>query len=156
MASLDRTRATGWSLVAVQGALLVGLISLSGRDDWPTPPWLHSVGTALVAAGLVVVAVGGTGLGRLLTATPVPKDGGALVTDGLYRWVRHPIYTGVLLIVGGLVAPSGRWLTLALGSLTVAFFFGKSSWEEQRLAETYDGYSAYQQATPRFFPRLRD
>lgn len=142
--------------MAIQGVLLVGLISLSGRDDWPTPPWLHVVGVGLVVAGLVVVAVGGTRLGQLLTPTPVPKDGGTLVTDGLYRWVRHPIYTGVLLIVGGLVAPSGRWLTLALGGLTVAFFFAKSAWEEDRLLEQYPGYGDYKRATPRFFPRMRD
>lgn len=156
MVSLDRSRAIGWSLVAVQGVLLVGLISIGGRDDWPTPPWLHQVGTGLVTIGLIVVAVGATGLGRLLTATPVPKSGGALVTDGLYRWVRHPIYTGVLLIVVGLVAPSGRWLTLVLGCLTAVFFFVKSTWEEERLAERYDGYADYRRATPRFFPRLRD
>jgi protein-S-isoprenylcysteine O-methyltransferase Ste14 len=156
MKLLDRTRATGWSLVAVQGVLLVALISLGGSDDWPTPSWLHQVGTAVVAIGLVIVAVGGTRLGRLLTATPIPKAGGALVTDGLYRWVRHPIYTGVLIIVVGLVAPSGRWLTLIVGCVTVAFFFAKSAWEEQRLADQYPDYAEYQRSTPRFVPRLRD
>lgn len=156
MTPLGRTRAIGWSLVAVQGVLLVGLIGLGGRDDWPTPPWLHQVGTAVLAIGLVIVAVGGTGLGRLLTATPVPRAGGELVTDGLYRWVRHPIYTGVIVIVVGLVAPSGRWLTLAIGCVTVAFFFVKSTWEEQRLADHYPDYVEYQRSTPRFVPRLRD
>lgn len=147
-------RVVGWALVAVQSVLLITLILLGGGDAWPTPTWLGITSTAAVVVGLIAVAVAATGLGRLVTPTPVPKADGALVTDGLYRFVRHPIYTGVLTIVVGLVVPSGNWLTLAVGLVTVAFFYAKSDWEEARLTEHYDNYDAYRSRTPRFFPRL--
>ncbi len=150
----SKNRAIGWALVGIQGVLLIALISLGSGDAWPTPDWLHTISTAAVVIGLIAVAVAATGLGRLVTPTPVPKADGDLVTDGLYRFVRHPIYTGVLIIAAGLVAPSGRWLMLAVGLVTVAFFYAKSTWEEQRLAEHYDDYDDYRSRTPRFFPWL--
>ncbi len=144
----------GWGLVAIQGVLLLTLVLLGGGDAWPTPSWLRTASTAVLVLGLVLIAVAASGLGRLVTPTPVPRAGGDLVTDGLYRFVRHPIYTGVLLVVGALVVPSGNWATLAVSVLTVAFFYAKSTWEEQRLAERYPGYAEYRMRTPRFFPRL--
>ena len=138
----------------MQVVLLAALVLLSGGDAWPTPDWLHTLSTILVVFGLIAVAVAATGLGRLITPTPVPKANGELVTGGLYRFVRHPIYTGVLVIVAGLVAPSGNWLTLMVGLVTVVFFYAKSSWEEQRLIDHYADYASYRSRTPRFFPRL--
>lgn len=146
--------------VAVQAALLIALIALGGSDDWPTPRWLELAGTVMVVLGLLIAAVAASGLGRLLTPTPVPRAGGQLVTAGFYRHVRHPVYSGVLLVVAGLVVASGRWLSLGLGVVAVVFFYGKSTWEEQRLAEHYPDYPAYRETTPRFLPRpgsrLRD
>ena len=150
----SKNRLIGWALVIIQGVLLIALISLGSGDAWPTPDWLRTISTVSVVIGLIAVAVAATGLGRLVTPTPMPKADGDLVTNGLYGVVRHPIYTGVLIIVAGLVAPSGRWLTLAVGVVTVVFFYAKSTWEEQRLAEHYEGYDDYRSRTPRFFPRL--
>lgn len=150
----SRQRIIGWALVAVQAVLLVALIALGGGEAWPTPTWLRSASTALVVVGLVVIAAAATGLGRLLTPTPVPKADGSLVTDGLYRFVRHPIYSGVLVVAVGLVLPSGNPVTLVVGVATIAFFYAKSSWEEARLAEEYPDYDEYRARTPRFMPRL--
>ena len=78
---------------------------------------------------------------------------GSDVNTGAYRFVRHPIYTGVLTIVVGLVVPSGSAVTLAIGLATIAFFNVKARWEEDRLAETYPDYRDYARTTPRFVPR---
>lgn len=150
----SRTNLIGWALVGLQVALLGTLVLLGGGDAWPTPSWLRTASTVAVVIGLIAVATAATGLGRLVTPTPVPKADGVLVTDGLYRFVRHPIYTGVLVIVAGLVVPSGSWVTLGVGALTVGFFYAKSTWEEQRLAERYVDYDDYRSRTPRFFPGL--
>lgn len=143
----------GWSLVVVQALLLVGLVVLPSRNDWPTPRWLHLFGTGFVVLGVIVVIVASLNLGRSLTPTPVPSSGGSLRTDGLFRFVRHPIYTGVLLIVVGLVGASGSLPSLALGAATAAFFTFKAKWEETLLAERFPEYHAFAAATPRFIPR---
>jgi protein-S-isoprenylcysteine O-methyltransferase Ste14 len=145
---------TGWVFVAVQVVLLVVLVVVPTGEAWPMPGWLAAVRLALVAGGLGVVVIAGLNLGRALTPTPVPNQGG-LRTDGLYRFVRHPIYSGVLLVVLGLTLGTRQWWGLGLGLVTVAFFTVKARWEEARLAETYPGYAEYAAATPRFVPRPR-
>ncbi len=145
----------GWVFVAGQVVLLVLLVFLPGGDDWPTPPWLRSIGQVAVLVGLALVVAGSLRLGSGLTPTPVPSERGHLETGGLYRYVRHPIYTGVLVIVAGLTVRSGSSVTLAVAVVTVVFFRGKAAWEESRLRERYDGYAEYAARTPRFVPGRR-
>jgi protein-S-isoprenylcysteine O-methyltransferase Ste14 len=144
---------TGWVYVALQGVLLGALILLPGRDDWATPSWLRGAGYGFILAGLAVIAIASLRLGPALTPTPVPTSRGVLATTGLYRWVRHPIYTGVLTIVAGLTVRSGSLVHLAVAVTTVVFFTVKAKWEEARLAERYVDYDDYAARTPRFVPR---
>lgn len=143
----------GWLWVGGQAILLGCLILLPGRDDWPTPSWLQSLAAVLFFAGLGLIVLASLGLGRGLTPTPVPSERGALTTGGFYRYVRHPIYTGVLAVVAGMTLRSGSWIVLAIAVLTVAFFDRKAAWEEQQLTAHYTDYPAYAAATPRFIPR---
>lgn len=143
----------GWLFVAVQAGLIAGLVLLPGRNDWPTPDGMRVFATGLSIAGFVGLGAAALRLGRALTPTPVPKDDATLVVTGLYRFVRHPIYTSVLVLVVGIVLRSGSVLTAALGVATFAFFNTKAAWEERRLAERYAGYAAYAARTPRFIPR---
>lgn len=145
--------AVGWVFVAVQAVLLCALIFLPGNDHWGTPGWLRLAGMAFILIGLTVIGLASLKLGSSLTPTPVPNGRGALTTNGLYRFVRHPIYSGVLAIVVGLTIRSGSLVHLAIAIASVAFFNGKAKWEEDRLAEHFPGYSEYASRTPRFVPR---
>jgi protein-S-isoprenylcysteine O-methyltransferase Ste14 len=109
----------------------------------------------LIVGGLAGIGVASLRLGSALTATPVPTERGSLTTGGLYRYVRHPIYTAVLGIVIGLVIRSGSVPSLAVGLATVGFFNVKARWEERRLAVAYPDYAAYAARTPRFIPHPR-
>ncbi len=146
-------RQTGWLFVATQFVLLATLVVLPTGTDWPLPPGLTIVGIALVIVGLVVVGLAASHLGESLTATPEPKSDASLRTGGLYRFARHPIYSGVLLVVVGLAVRSRSFAALAVGVVTVVFFNGKAAWEERRLAAIYPGYAEYAGTTPRFVPR---
>ena len=146
-------RAIGWAFVALQAALIVVLVVLGGRGDWPTPGWLVTIGYVLFFGGVAIIGVAALRLGPALTATPVPTTSGQLTTTGLYRWARHPIYTGVFAIVAGITVRSASWPTLAVAVGLVVFFNVKARWEEARLADRYSGYPAYAAVTPRFIPR---
>lgn len=148
---MDRAR-VGWLFVAVQVVLLVTLVLLPRGDAWPMPGWLLGIAGGLTVLGLVVVVVASLNLGRALTPTPVPNGQGGLRTGGLYRFVRHPIYTGVLSIVLGIALGTGRWSGAVLAAVTVVFFVLKARWEEARLVEAFPGYVAYAASTPRFVP----
>lgn len=148
-------RTTGWTFVAAQFVLLLVLAIRSGRpgDDWATPAGVRALAALCTLGGLVVIVVAALQLGRSLTATPVPNRANELSTRGLYGVVRHPIYSGVLLVVIGLAIRSASWITLAVALVTVAFFHVKARWEERRLAERHPDYAAYCERVPRFVPR---
>jgi protein-S-isoprenylcysteine O-methyltransferase Ste14 len=101
------------------------------------------------------MASGVQALGGSLTPFPRPKAQGVLVTQGAYRWVRHPIYTGLVLLLlggGGLTGHGGR-LGVAVGSLL--FFSRKAVVEEGWLGSQFPDYAAYRQQVPaRLVPGL--
>jgi len=142
-------------LVAGQFALIGILLLLPGRHDWPVPTALKVACSIATVVGLAVMVVGATGLGRGLTATPLPNAHAKLRTGGLYRYARHPIYSGLLLTMASITVASGsRHRLLALGVL-VLLLTAKARWEETRLIQRFAGYADYAARTPRFVPRLR-
>lgn len=149
----DRTR--GWLYVLLQAVLLITLVVLPAADHWPTPDIVRALCAVLVIAGLALVLAASLRLGRALTPTPVPNGRGTLQTSGLYRYMRHPIYTGVLLIVIGLVVGSGNAIAGLVGLVTFGFFDSKARWEEAQLDRAFPGYEAYARRTARFFPHPR-
>lgn len=146
-------RVTGWTFVAAQAALIVALALVPSADHYPTPNWLNRAADVIFWAGVVLAVIAGAYLGRALTATPVPTAAAKLKTTGPYRWVRHPIYTGVILIVVAMAIRTGNVIGVLLGALTIVFFDRKAAWEEQRLNARFDDYAHYAAHTPRFLPR---
>lgn len=144
-------------LVAGQGVLFlaVGAASFApwGPELWASP-WL---GLAMVAAGVVLLVVAGRGLGQSLTPMPTP-NGQGLVAHGVYRWVRHPIYTAVIVVCLGVAVAAGNVTCYAAVAAVCVFFAIKSRIEERDLVAAYDGYAEYGARVGRFVPgvgRLR-
>lgn len=142
----------GWAWVGGQAVLLGALIILPGRNDWAVPTGLGVVAAILFFSGLGLIAVSALGLGTALTPTPVPTKRGALTTSGLYHFMRHPIYTGVLITVTAITLRSGSWIHLAIAIATFVFFDRKAAWEEGQLRDRYPEYSAYAARTSKFLP----
>ncbi|HEY5249929.1 MAG TPA: isoprenylcysteine carboxylmethyltransferase family protein [Dermatophilaceae bacterium] len=143
-------------LVAGQFVLIGILVLLPGRDDWPVPAALAVACTVATVVGLVVMVIGAMGLGRGLTATPLPNDHAQLRTGGLYRYARHPIYSGLLLMMTSVTVASGSLLRLFTLGVLVLLITVKARWEEERLTQRFEGYASYAARTPRFVPvRLR-
>ncbi|WP_158274466.1 methyltransferase [Cellulomonas sp. WB94] len=143
-------------LVAGQGLLLVLLLVVPGRGGWAVPRPLAVVSGVVVAVGLGIMVAAGTALGRGLTATPLPNEHAQLRTNGLYRFVRHPIYSGLLLASAAFTVGTGSVTRLVVLVVLVLLLTLKARWEEVRLARRFDGYAAYAATTPRFVPvRLR-
>jgi protein-S-isoprenylcysteine O-methyltransferase Ste14 len=153
--SLRRTQVIGWVFVGVQIILLGSFILLPGSEDWPVANSLRTVARLISLAGLVLIFVAAIGLGTSLTATPVPKQDAVFRSGGLYRIVRHPIYTGVLAYVVGSAIVSRSYWKLAVCLLIVLFFNVKARWEEAQLRAAFPEYDEYAHRTPRFFPRIR-
>ena len=75
--------------------------------------------------GLVLLAAAFVPLRHVIQIAPAPKAGGRLVHAGVYRFLRHPIYTAVLLLVVGLFLGKPTLIVGAAGAVVVAFLFVK-------------------------------
>ena len=122
------------------------------EPHWPT--WISLGGLLFVAAGAAWLALGLRALGWNLTVYPRPRPTGVLVDHGAYRFARHPIYGGGLLIFVGIALASSVWSLLATALLALVWV-GKSRAEERLLAERFPAYTEYRRRVRgRFFPRL--
>lgn len=93
-------------------------------------------------------------LGSNLSPLPHPKAGTTLVTSGPYRLVRHPIYSGVLLMSLGWALVNASSLTLFYGALLTLLFDRKARREERALQAALPEYADYQKRSKRLLPFL--
>jgi len=83
---------------------------------------------------------------------PEPKRGGQLITHGPYRYIRHPMYTSLLLFaVTAVIIIDGWWAWFNWLSLLLVLVF-KAAIEEGYLTKHFAGYAEYSKRTKRFLP----
>lgn len=79
------------------------LLDLDSPADWLDAAPLRIVGAVTMALGIVLTFAAQLAMGASWRVGVDPSERTALVTTGLFGWIRNPIYTGMLLTVGGLV-----------------------------------------------------
>ena len=145
------------NLLVLAQFVLIGLLIFvpsSGLNTGVFSYLLSVVSLSSLFLGFVILAVSAIGLGKSLTAHPMPSKNALLVTDGLYRFVKHPIYSGLILSGFGLMITGGFFPHVIFFVLLVVLLNYKASFEEKLLAATYAGYQEYSKKTGRFIPRL--
>lgn len=143
-----------WSYVIVQAVILVLIIFL-GQSVGPQTHHFALLGWICEWLGIVGILVSAASLRRSLTAVPIPKVEGNLSTTGLYRFVRHPMYSSVLLFALGIAIHSGSIIKYLLMIALYFLFYTKSRYEEKYLIIKYPEYAEYSARTPRFIPFTR-
>ena len=137
----------GGILVACQFSLL---FLLAATTNWHN---FHLRALLLFTAALLLAvwAIKVMHLGRF-NVRPTIKDGAVLVTHGPYCYIRHPMYTSLLLTGVGLLLTSCSWLRLAVFLALWLVLSCKARIEERLLADHFPGYSRYQKRSHIFFP----
>jgi len=123
------------------------------RNDSIHPElWRAAVGLVLFALGLAFAIWARIHLGRNWGGPMTRKDDPELVTSGPYHFVRHPIYSGILL--GGLgTALALSWVWLVAVGLVAVYFLYSARVEERYMTEQFpDDYPAYKRSTKMLVP----
>jgi protein-S-isoprenylcysteine O-methyltransferase Ste14 len=150
----EHDRATRVWIALSLGAAIV--VALAVRDSAPLPEPLRVAGVVVMWLGLVLRAWAIVALGASFRTTVEVDPGQAVVARGPYRWIRHPSYTGLLLIVAGLGLVSGSWLSLAACLvLPLPAIVRRIHVEEAELERVLgDAYRGYASGRARLIPRL--
>ena len=144
------------SWVTVQLVLLAALLLMPAFGLLPFLVPLRPLGLLIGFAGLVLSGAATWQLqaGCSFTPMPSPRTGAVLLTGGLYRRARHPVYSGLLVWALGMAIAAASGLHFVLFGLLWVFFHAKAAHEERLLAQKFSDYSEYAARTPRFFPAL--
>lgn len=133
-------------------ARLPGLAPLLHRRLFPRSFAVDAIAIALCVAGIALAIVARAYLGNNWSGQPALKEGHELVTSGPYHYVRHPIYTGVLLaLLGSLIPASAVYIVVWIAALVI--FLVRIRIEEALMTQQFpDQYPYYKKWTKRLIP----
>ena len=121
----------------------------------PQTPAVAVAGLALVLGGLLFAVWARVVLGANWSGTVTIKSGHDLVRRGPYRWIRHPIYTGILMSMVGTVLLQGEVRAFLGFGLALLALYLKAKREERFLADEFgDGFAEHTKHTGMFLPRF--
>jgi len=159
----QRRSTSGWIANLLALPALLGLLLYLVNPAWiswaalPLPDWSRWLGVLVALAGFALLQWSHHALGRNWSDQPRIMQSQTLTTSGPYRWIRHPIYTSFLSILGSSLLVSANWfigsLWLALTAIDVR---DRMRFEETRLHARFGRtYESYKQSTGGLLPRLR-
>lgn len=143
-----------YSFVGIQLILFIGYTLPISIYSFEVFDSLKIILLGLSVFGIIILIMAILKLNKNLTAFPTPKTDGQLISDGLYRYIRHPIYTGIILFVFSYaIYRESFWKILIATCLLILFYF-KTEFEEKQLKNKFEDYESYQKKTGRFFPKI--
>ncbi len=111
------------------------------------------VGLALVFIGGTFSLVAAVTLRRFYSSTLIMREDHQLITHGVYRFTRHPIYLGTIMVMMGLPVVVSSLYGLLTMSALIPLFLNRITMEEEMLTEEFgDRYQQYQEATSKLIP----
>jgi protein-S-isoprenylcysteine O-methyltransferase Ste14 len=161
---LDRRQEGTFILVTLRplaAALWFGVFAWMINPEWMAwsrlslPEWLRWTGVVLAGTGGGLLLWTFRSLGKNLTDTVVTRHEHKLVMHGPYRWIRHPLYTSVALLVAAMSLVAANWFFLVTGIGVLSLLVVRTRTEEANLVARFgDSYRTYMNRTGRFLPRI--
>jgi protein-S-isoprenylcysteine O-methyltransferase Ste14 len=114
-----------------------------------------STGLTLVIAGAIVNIKGRLALGRNWADQIKIYETQTLITTGVYRWIRHPLYASLIWMFYGFSLIYRNYVAFLATSLVfVPFMYYRAGQEEKLLEEQFEQYRPYRQRVGMLFPKL--
>ncbi len=135
-------------------ALLSLIVAPIEAAYWPSEvSFLQQIiGGVIGLGGLALGLLSFKALGQNFRVYGAPRRSGTLITTGIYRYIRHPMYIGTILAVGGYVLAFGSLVATPLWLGVTVFYIVKAAKEEPLLAAKYPEYEEYRKRTWKFIP----
>lgn len=144
----------GW-WVLIQSILMLAVMVLGplgkGVSERDSAFW---IGMPLIVIGAYFGIAGKTALGRNRSIFPRPLPDGALVLDGIYRHVRHPLYSSLIFLGAGWALVWNSSPAAFAELLMILFLDRKARREEEWLEATFPSYRAYASRVRRYVPGI--
>lgn len=139
----------GASLIAANLSRLLGIWRFPGRFSFYV-----LVGSGILIVGVVIRWSAILALGRFFSVDVAMQKEHRIIRSGLYRWIRHPAYTGLLLCFLGVGIAFGNWLSLLLVMVPItAVLIVRIRSEEAALVEEFGAeYAEYKRQTRKLVP----
>jgi protein-S-isoprenylcysteine O-methyltransferase Ste14 len=162
MSAIVTERRDSAGVIAPPPLIALAVVLFGVALDWLLPAYVLTVLLSLterIVIGVVLIAAGGVlGVSAILsfraahTHVEPWKPALALVTSGIFEWLRNPMYVGLALLVGGIgVALASDWTLVLLLPGAAVLHFGVVKREERYLEAKFgDAYRAYKVAVPRY------
>ena len=143
----------GRVLVAVQFAALAVILFWPGKT---VSDKQALIGTLIEIVGGVLLILGFIHLKDSLKITPEPKENAQFVNTGIYKYIRHPIYSGLIFFGAGQVI--SKWtLTILISFIVlVVDLVAKYRYEDSLLIKVYPGADEYQRKVGALLPKFRN
>jgi protein-S-isoprenylcysteine O-methyltransferase Ste14 len=125
--------------------------------NYELPQWAGWIGVVIFTPGVWLLWRSHVDLGRNWSATLEIRSGHTLITGGVYRWLRHPMYAAHLYWAMGQPLLIQNWIAgpLALVSIVPMYLLRAPQEEKMMLDEFGDEYRAYMARTGGIVPKLR-
>jgi protein-S-isoprenylcysteine O-methyltransferase Ste14 len=118
-------------------------------------PTIGEIGVALTVAGIAFAIWARWHLGENWSATVTLKQDHELISSGPYRYIRHPIYTGMLLAFVGTALALGEYRALISVCIVLFAFYIKAKKEELFLTQEFgEKFREHSRRTGMFLPKL--
>ncbi len=118
-----------------------------------TLPVQSIVGLVLIVSGFALILVAHVTLWNFYSSFLVIKSDHKLITHGVYRFVRHPIYLGTTMVCIGVPLYAASLLGVMIMSIMIPVFLSRIRIEEKLLTDEFgDAYRTYKEATSKLIP----
>lgn len=105
--------------------------------------------------GVVVMLMAVYALRNSISPFPSPRENATLISAGIYHYVRHPIYTSILLTSAGWAIYSNSLFRAVVVLALFILFEIKSNFEEHLLIHRFKDYINYKKITGKYFPKIK-
>ncbi len=140
--------------VIAQFGLLGALVVLPTDPAVTAPTWFGPLSLMLMVLSVLMLLFAAIALRPALTASPIPRPAAPLIKSGIYKYIRHPMYSAVITIGAAIMFGNPTLLTMICWVALIIVLLNKAHFEDQLLLAKHPAAAAYQKTVGAFVPKL--